>query len=96
MNRCMNILFTHRLSYKLSSAKEYTHIERDMAYFKCPRGIGVAGDYCYDLSDFDRGVQYTSEVSARVWHAHPHLTGGLPKSRRHMVGGGQPTVLYFG
>jgi hypothetical protein len=52
-----------RLSYKLSSAREYTTIERDPPYFKCARGIASSGDYCYDLTDFDRGVQYTSEVS---------------------------------
>ena len=39
-----------------------TTIEEKSERFACPAGIATSRDFCFDLTDLQRGVQYTSEV----------------------------------
>ncbi|VDK26115.1 unnamed protein product, partial [Anisakis simplex] len=59
-----NDILVFELSYKKSATGNWTRITEPAQSFECPNGVADDEDYCYDLSKFSYGVQYTADVIA--------------------------------
>uniref|UniRef100_A0A914BWZ1 Fibronectin type-III domain-containing protein n=1 Tax=Acrobeloides nanus TaxID=290746 RepID=A0A914BWZ1_9BILA len=66
-----NNIANFKLSYKHSTAKEWTRIMKPPSFFKCPDNIADANDFCYDLRDLEYGKQYTSDNGEWTSHGSP-------------------------
>lgn len=62
-----------RVSYKISATDNWERNEDRPERFQCPPGIGDPGDFCYDLSNLQFGIQYTADVSAHQFNSQNML-----------------------
>lgn len=44
-------------------SEQWTRIEEEPDFFRCPPSIADPGDFCFDLKDLEYGTQYTSDVN---------------------------------